>query len=362
MSDTWMRQYEDRTKAKSPDKGSRRAFVDLAVVRRFTLVYWNENNSKARIMCIQECPEWPNWRLSNAPETLQSLGTDITSIESYSETFNIWMQVSLDYTHVLTKDRVILLRRLGVTSVDEDEQIRRFLSPPTVQHLRYNLPAERAAVRDGYKKLKSSKVIVMDESDSEVEFVKTPAQAKKRRMKADPEQDHPTHRHCRQAHRLPSTPSRSTAPPINITSSPAILDLSSPSPTLSFSVTGSSPVQATRSLNHESSRSSPALSLSITGSSPTLPQASSRWPHGMFAVDIIDGFIKMDDPTFKTKFPDPSDRFENIFHCKFHPSTYFDQKKRWKYASGALRRKVEKAGRTPDGLWSVVVKAVPLRR
>lgn len=42
MSDTWMRQYKDRTAGPLPNKRGRQPFVDLLVVRRFTLIYWDE--------------------------------------------------------------------------------------------------------------------------------------------------------------------------------------------------------------------------------------------------------------------------------------------------------------------------------
>lgn len=43
MSDAWMRQYNDNTaRPCSQPKGSRRAFVDLSIIRWFTLVYWDQ--------------------------------------------------------------------------------------------------------------------------------------------------------------------------------------------------------------------------------------------------------------------------------------------------------------------------------
>lgn len=146
-----------------------------------------KDNTTVRIECIQECPDWLNWQLSNAPQTLKSLGKDIGCLESYSEMFNIWMRIGLDYTHVLTPDCTIFLRHTGVSGLDEADLLRRFLSPSHVQHLRYNLPTKCAAVREGYKKLKTSNVIIIpDTSDSEVGIVE-PHATTEQRLKEEPE-------------------------------------------------------------------------------------------------------------------------------------------------------------------------------
>jgi hypothetical protein len=82
----------------------------------------------------------------------------------------------------------------------------------------------------------------------------------------------------------------------------------------------------------------------------------------MYAVDVVDGLMKMDDSTLISRFPQQSHRFRHVFGCDFKASTYGDQKRRWKRATEEQRQAVLDGGRTPLGLWSVIVSNVPLKQ
>lgn len=64
--------------------------------------------------------------------------------------------------------------------------------------------------------------------------------------------------------------------------------------------------------------------------------------------------MKMEDEALKKQFCELSKRFEHIFGSPFHPSTFADQKKWWQRAWPELWNQVLKAGRSAEGLWSVV--------
>ncbi|KAG6904617.1 hypothetical protein DXG01_008598 [Tephrocybe rancida] len=107
----------------------------------------NTDGDRAKIKCIQECGDWPNFQLSTAPETLKALGDNITELDLWSTAYNCWVEIDLDYMHVLATDQHILLQRHGVTGADEAEQLAQFTDQPSPQHICYNLPVEHAAVR-----------------------------------------------------------------------------------------------------------------------------------------------------------------------------------------------------------------------
>ncbi|KAF8059938.1 hypothetical protein FPV67DRAFT_1784455 [Lyophyllum atratum] len=222
MSESWAREYVDNTSAPvlhQPQK--RRPFMDLSVVRRFTLIFWDKDGEPANISVIQECPDWPNWRLTTAPETLQILGED-------------------------TKRR--MKRESDSGSQQPQRRRARLMSP------------------------------LSDELMSS-----------------------------------PSTPSGSISQPISLVS----------------------PLPA--------------------------PPNSQPWPHGLYAVDMVHGFLKMGDPETVKSFPSMPDRFKHVYGCDYRKSTYGDQQRRWRCAPESLRTAVLAAKKTAPGLWSVVQAEVPLK-
>jgi hypothetical protein len=153
MSDLWMRQVNERPVSQPHLKGvhDRWAQIDVSTVQRFTLIYWDAPNEPAVIRCIQDLPKWPKWRLSDDAALLTSLGQDICDIDIYSQKYCVWIQVNLSYTHMLTPESHVFMRRRDVTCLDEQAQIDRFLNPLRPLHFRNNLPAERKAVRAALK-------------------------------------------------------------------------------------------------------------------------------------------------------------------------------------------------------------------
>ncbi|KAF7356302.1 hypothetical protein MVEN_00962100 [Mycena venus] len=249
------------------------------------------------VLCISaaDLPSWPQFRLTDSPRTLSDMGiedVDNTSLEQYSESYHIFMKVSVRHLFTLTTDCVVLLRKQGVRVPDEASIITRFLgrsTPPTSSHQRYGLSQERAGVRREYRKLKT----ILSDDESDVEVVGT---IRKR--------DSTTKTLQRKRPRL----SVNTAiVPINVDDD-------------GDTSTRSTPPSTPGPLTPGSSRSSTAGPKNDKGS----------WMKGLHVVDMVDGFVKMDSPEL-AHLPTKEARFHAVFgqQHSYAPSTYDDQLRRW---------------------------------
>ncbi|KAJ7710614.1 hypothetical protein B0H17DRAFT_1123745 [Mycena rosella] len=322
----------------------RRPFKNPLAVRRFMLTFYgkaspderSQTGQACRQSFITECPEWPSWQLSTARQTLISLGVDpgTTTLEQYRPEYKTWIEVPINFVYELTTDCVLLLRRQGVECLLEIDTIERFFPTPAPSHLRYGLGLERAAVRKAYKFLKSDVVEVSSGSESEGIEVSGP------RKRVDKEEHNPRPRQRPRLSRIDttcvSTPSTDVSPlcPPQTSSTPA----TTPPP----------------------SATTPPLSEHQHSPSPPPRSAPRRWPAGEYTVDVIAGFVEMKSPELARL---PVDiRFRKIFGADYKQQTYNDQVRRWNTASEAQRQVARAAGRTPEGLWSIFAKNVPLRR
>jgi hypothetical protein len=247
---------------------------------------------------------------------------DNTSLEQYSETYHIFMKVSVRHLFTLTTDCVVLLRKQGVRVPDEATIITRFLgrsTPPTSSHLRYGLSQERAGVRHEYHKLKST----LSDDGSDVELVGT---IRKRDTTKTLQRKRP---------RLS----------VNTAIVPINIDDDSDSDT--------TPPLTTPPLTPDLSCSNAAGSKNDKGS----------WMKGLYVVDMVDRFVKMDSPEFM-HLPTKEARFHAVFgrEHSYAPSTYDDQLRRWRSVTEAERQRALEAGRTSKGLWTVFTKNHSLRR
>jgi len=81
----------------------------------------------------------------------------------------------------------------------------------------------------------------------------------------------------------------------------------------------------------------------------------------MYTIDMVHGFRKMDE-LLKNGGGPYKLRFLTVFEqTPPTTSTYYDQVKRWKAATPALRKVSLDAGRTSAGQWSRFSKEVRLR-
>ncbi|KAJ7015994.1 hypothetical protein C8F04DRAFT_1203938 [Mycena alexandri] len=97
---------------------------------------------------------------------------------------------------------------------------------------------------------------------------------------------------------------------------------------------------------------SPTLS---SASEPSTPIEAStpalRWPAGMYTVDVVDGFLRMDSE--KLAGMNRAARFVHVYQRLYKSSTYDDNVNRWKAASSKLQSRSLNAGRTKEGLWTM---------
>ncbi|KAJ6464031.1 hypothetical protein C8R45DRAFT_1107603 [Mycena sanguinolenta] len=313
---------------------ARRGFADPQQVRRFTVVYFDKNDEAAKHRVIQDCPDWPQYSFN--AEALEKLGDNIMELEMYSSKHGVWIAIDISYVHTLSTDCTILLRRAGIRGRDEHKTITTFISTPTPPHIRYNLPAEKSAVRSEYKEAD----VVISDSDSDTDV------KRKRKMRtvkpstevidiSDSDSDVVvTSRPPRQRPRL----TIDTSPRLSASSSSA-----SESPSTLFSA-------------------GPSTSSSTSTPAPPSPLPSQHvWPYGMYTVDMVSGFMAMDSEDLKA-VPQPQ-RFRQVYNAPYAKSTYGDQTRLWKRVMSKypeLGNKALAGQRTSEGLRAMLRKRVQI--
>jgi hypothetical protein len=163
------------------------------------IVYWNDvslsisclstsltvpfqDQKPHHVFLIDDCPSWPEWRVSEATGAFADL-LDNADVDLYSAKFKTWAAVSNSFIHTVSVDAVIMLRRRGVECLGFNNAVATFYpNKAAARHLRHNLPTERSELRALYRT--SSSVVTVDDSDSEVEVVN---ETKKRARGATPE-------------------------------------------------------------------------------------------------------------------------------------------------------------------------------
>ncbi|KAJ7510672.1 hypothetical protein B0H11DRAFT_2269258 [Mycena galericulata] len=342
LNPTWMAQASGTRPVNNtfnmPKRSQPKAAVDLATLHRFTLIYWDHEEKDALILGVTECASWPNFRLSQAPNVLALLGCNLGAVEFYDVRYRLWVRVELDYIHVLTNNTYLFLRRVGVSGHDQQRLIDQFVNSPGPQHIRYNLPAEREAVRSKLKARKLKQRVL--DSDSEVEVIESSTM----KSEADDEVVVVVERPV-----LRIVTGGTIADPIRLDQHLAPSSSSSSSPSSS-------------SFSYQSPSTAPTTPLSSLTPPPSAPEATTRWPKGMYAVDMANGFMQMEAP--ELQHVPIAGRFQQVFKTdwSFVPRTYADARLRWTRGSERLRTAAYEAGRTDPGLWSAYAAQVPLKK
>ncbi|KAF8423004.1 hypothetical protein L210DRAFT_3509848 [Boletus edulis BED1] len=88
--------------------------------------------------------------------------------------------------------------------------------------------------------------------------------------------------------------------------------------------------------------------------------AHNRWPNQEYTVDVINGITKMGSDILKHL--SQARQFEHVFKCPYVKSTYNDACKQWQLASQDLQDRLLAAGWTSGGRWTVLTRAVKLKR
>jgi hypothetical protein len=334
MNPTWMADYTTNVRTKG--SSSQRLKQDLSAVRKFFLIYWDNSFESASVRLIQECPDWPNWRLVDYPE-LASLGDEILACQLYVTAHRVWVDIGLNYTHTLTTNCAVLVRHKGVCGIDEQEQLDRFLELKSVRRFRQGMADERAALRR-LEKGKSKESPALADTDSDIEFIEGPPVSKRRRIKVEPDSSPSP---CPIILMKPGT----SSVPIYIADS-----------------LFSTPTTCAASFHISSPLSSPAR----TPSSSRTPPLSSRWPAGLSTLDMFQGFEKIDELIKKVSHSAKrNEKRAALMECvgdvfgrhDIPYSTYHDQWLKWDKAPQELRNNVLARGDS----WSYLASRVPLK-
>ena len=91
---------------------------------------------------------------------------------------------------------------------------------------------------------------------------------------------------------------------------------------------------------------------------PTPEGLLPSWPYGMYTVDMVDGFTRIDSDELVKEQPLLTDRFATVFKAPYKATTYGDQRRKWKRGTQAQHKVALQGGRTPPGLWSVYCASV----
>ncbi|KAJ7755546.1 hypothetical protein B0H16DRAFT_1828888 [Mycena metata] len=320
--------------------GSRRPFADKSQIERFILVFLT--GAAPCILSVDasgiKSPRWPTYILSAddktlaelASELLDSDGFPVTQLDLFLHRQRVWIGIDRDYPHTVSTGDVLILRRRGVHGPQDQTTIDKFLAPDAPAHLRYNLPRERAAIRNALKD-----VITVD-SDSDVELPEVARQGKGRKGKGK--------RKARSGDDdevLVLSPRR---PRLNIQTSGLIV----PSTSTTNSSAASPPPSALflRSASTTSSMSEPPTPLEDF---IQLPERNA-WPSGMYTIDVVAGFLRIESDAVTGTLPS---RFNQVFGGTWTNSTWYYNLKMWKTASEGLKHAILAAGRTSEGSWSV---------
>ncbi|KAJ7667450.1 hypothetical protein DFH06DRAFT_1126263 [Mycena polygramma] len=301
---------------------SRKPIADVRVGRRFMIVYLGDATDEPVVLCLSadDIPDWPKFQLSESPSTVQDLGIDDLddlSLQQYSTTYEIFMNVSVRHLFTVTTDCVLFFRRKGVRVANEADLLTRFFPAQTVNHQRHGLSQERAGVRAEYKKLKGKGKTIspLSESDSEVEaseVVPAAPVVRKRPFEED-------------------GASRQKRPRLAVN-------------------TNVVEVHDDDDGDDDTPSTLASTSTSTSASTSTKPSDKGTWMKGMYVKDMVAGFARMDSK--ELAHLSKAERFHAVFGAfRFTPSTYDDQCRRWRSASHEERQKALDAGRTDEGLW-----------
>ncbi|KAJ7766048.1 hypothetical protein B0H16DRAFT_1687100 [Mycena metata] len=350
LNETWMsNSTSPATAAPSPtlssssavfhvrNGGGRRAFMDRTQAERFTLIFFT--GAEPRVLSVDvsriNSPRWPTYILSADDKTIADLGSElkddegfpITQLDLYLHRQRTWMGIDHDYPHTVSTGAVMFLRRRGVHGPQDQATLDKFLPDTAPAHLRYNLPRERAAIRDALKDV----IVINSDSDGEKK-----RKGKSKRRATSSRTDNVVLVSPRRP-RLSVKTSGLVVPRSSTTTS----STTSPPPSALF-------LRSASTASSASEPGTPSLDAMLR-----LPAKDKPWPFGLYTVDVVAGFLEIDST--KGFLPD---RFHAAFDppgktVEFKPATYHYNHKLWVNASEGLKCQMLDAGRTSGGFWSV---------
>ena len=301
---------------------------------RVSVYAWTNDDVPAVIHVIQSGFVWPYFSLSSALLSTLGLAEAGTRghLRLYDEMdFMDWVAVEVGHTIEVQEGQQIFLKD---QSIRKCIGFQKYIDVPSCSakpHLHFNLPGERAYVRE---MLKVGSPIhqppQQNPNPPPLPLSQPPLQTNNSRLS-------------------PTLFSQAEGPSLSM---PSIPTLSLPMPSL--------PMQAT----------SPPLSFQKTGDGAgsvldnPLAEGDGEercWPADYHVVDIAACFRAYSGRTSLKRNRDCTQKavFEEFFpRARFVPATFTDQKKLWQLASNDLREEFIEAGHTKQGLWLLFARRV----
>lgn len=276
------------------------------------------------IHAVNDCPDWPTWCLSDAPDIKQLLAIEAEPLQFYDFGHSQWISCIHSYPHDLKKDGYLFLRRPSVSCIDFDTHAMH--AKDKMQHLFLNMPGERSAIKKRLQHRKAKPLLSLTElkdehSDSEVEIIE-PVVRKRQRCESPTDNTSSQPHHCR----------------LQSASSEISEDLATTSP-ISLSLCVSS-----RFTTPVDSRSYGALVY--------VPESKKKWPDGMYTVDMAKAFLEVDSADFKKLRLRLPERLFRVFGKDIALTTWHDQRRHWTNATERQREEGVRGWRDAPGLWS----------
>ncbi|KAJ7257270.1 hypothetical protein C8J57DRAFT_1472708 [Mycena rebaudengoi] len=242
------------------------------------------DDKPAAIVSIQECPSWPYFHLAESGQAIDLIGEGNDNVEFYDIRFRTW-----------------------------NLMIDRFTNLPGPQHIRHNLPGERAAVRHKLKIRKRVHPRCFDSDDSDIEIIPNKQAGLVDDSDVEVISDKPE------------------AKGALVVQEPRVAVLRRPIlPRIITHGTSSYPIHLDSPPSSSSTSPSALFSPTHTPSTPSTPIEPSaaspiprRWPSGLYAVDMANGFMRMEGRDLQHL--SVADRFLEVFEAPYVGQTYRDQ-------------------------------------
>ena len=123
---------------------------------------------------VSTCPEWPKWRVTDCPSTLERLRG--TGLEFYDTKHHIWLECPVSCAHIVKTDSYLLLRRVGTICQDFEKQLSIATMPANSTgtgrvYMSSNIRPKLTKARELKRKGKERRVDPNESSEGEVEIV-----------------------------------------------------------------------------------------------------------------------------------------------------------------------------------------------
>ena len=359
----------------------------------------------------------PDFPWVKPDDFIHRFGQDIVAIDHRSP-IGRWVELGrMDIVYKVSNNETLIFRRRGVRRMPGiDDEVGQIRQPPSPAHFFKGISGQRTAVRMerkarernglvvgsrcgpsplhsddggssdvevseitdgrvlmGHTGIQSSADVISskhsqpsDGGSSDIEVVETGSDFSSQAHNSDTSHSHALFRGSSGSSSPITVDSPTPSPPVMQSRPPSSAD-SDPQTYSPLVFAGSScPTSPEQSNYCMDSSPSPSLSALPPQSSNGIPPKSRPkkdlpWHHGLYCVDVVDGFEKMGCTSLKGL--SKSERFDTAFPGRHYAgSTVRDAQKQWERASNSAKEAAIAAGRTTSGLWRVFSAQHPIKQ